>query len=175
MEPILQMSKFEIVDMPGMTTLAFVVEKNEEQYSKGNALLSLQKIESVDTELDGKLKKTFSIIKTDDEPHLIVLLTLTNSKAVLTTGELSDAGFKVTESNIPLSYGSIYNQSGVEYKEVDYTPEMKRHFSIIDTQTGEEVKPVLYTDEVSGKIKGRCKILPSRPYIVLELRFDEEA
>ena len=44
----------------------------------------------------------------------------------------------------------------------------------IDTQTGEEVRPVLYTDEITGKIKGRCKILPNRPYIVLELRFEDE-
>ena len=103
-----------------------------------------------------------------------MLLTLTNSKAILSTGELTSEGFKITEANVPLSYGSIYNQTGVEYKEVEYTPDMKRHFSIIDTQTGEEVRPVLYTDEITGKIKGRCKILPNRPYIVLELRFEED-
>ena len=55
----------------------------------------------------------------------------------------------------------------------EYTPDMKRHFSIIDTETGEEVKPVLYTDEITGKVKGKCKILPHRPYIVLELKFEE--
>ena len=37
MEPLIQMNKFEVIDMPGMTTLAFVVEKNEEEYKKGNA------------------------------------------------------------------------------------------------------------------------------------------
>ena len=174
MEPLIEMNKFEVIDMPGMTTLAFVVEKNEEEYKKGNALLSLQKIECIDTQIDGKIKKTFSVVKTDDNPQLIVLLTLTNSKAILSTGELTSEGFKITEANVPLSYGSIYNQTGVEYKEVEYTPDMKRHFSIIDTQTGEEVRPVLYTDEITGKIKGRCKILPNRPYIVLELRFEED-
>ena len=136
--------------------------------------MSLQKIECIDTQIDGKIKKTFSVVKTDDNPQLIVLLTLTNSKAILSTGELTSEGFKITEANVPLSYGSIYNQTGVEYKEVEYTPDMKRHFSIIDTQTGEEVRPVLYTDEITGKIKGRCKILPNRPYIVLELRFEDE-
>lgn len=174
MEPLIEMNKFEVIDMPGMTTLAFVVEKNEEEYKRGNALLSLQKIECIDTQIDGKIKKTFSVVKTDDNPQLIVLLTLTNSKAILSTGELTSEGFKITEANVPLSYGSIYNQTGVEYKEVEYTPDMKRHFSIIDTQTGEEVRPVLYTDEITGKIKGRCKILPNRPYIVLELRFEED-
>ena len=174
MEPLIQMNKFEIIDMPGMSTIAFIVEKNEEEYKKGNALLSLQKIEAVDTQEEGKIKKVFNVIRTDDENQLIILLTLTNNKAILSTGELSKEGFKTTESNIPLGYGTIYNQEGVEYKEIEYTPNMKRHFAIIDTQTGEEVKPVLYTDEVSGTIKGRCKILPHKPYIVLELKFEED-
>lgn len=173
MESLIQMNKFEVIDMPGMVTIAFVVEKNEDEYARGRNFLSLQKIECIDTQVDGKMKKTFSVIKNDDEPQLIVLLTLTNSKAILSTGELSEQGFKTTESNVPLSYGSIYNQSGVEYKEVEYTPDMKRHFSIIDTETGEEVKPVLYTDEITGKVKGKVKILPHRPYIVLELKFDD--
>ena len=29
MEPLVQMNKFEVIDMPGMNTIAFVVEKNE--------------------------------------------------------------------------------------------------------------------------------------------------
>lgn len=174
MEPLIQMNKFEIIDMPGMTTLAFVVEKSEEMYGDGKPLLSLQKIESIDTTDNGRIKKTFNVIKTNDEPQLIVLLTLTNSKAVLSTGELTDKGFKATETNVPLSYGSIYNNEGVEYKEVEYTPNMKRHFSIIDTQSGEEIRPVLYNDEASGKVKGKCKLLPHRPYIVLELKFEDE-
>ena len=39
MEPLIEMNKFEVIDMPGMTTLTFVVEKNEEEYKRGNALL----------------------------------------------------------------------------------------------------------------------------------------
>ncbi len=172
MEPLIQMNKFELIDMPGMTTIAFVVEKNEEDLIGNKPLLTLQKIECIDTEVDGRIKKTFNVIKLNDDPQLIVLLTLANNKAILSTGELSSDGFKATESNIPLSYGSIYNQEGVEYKEVEYTPDMKRHFSIIDTQTGEEVRPILYTDPNTGEVKGKCKLLPHKPYIVLELKYD---
>ena len=172
MEPIVQMNKFEIIDMPGMNTIAFLVEKNENEKSKGNAYLSLQKIQCIDTQEDGKIKKVFNVIRNGKESQLIVLLTLTNNKAILSTGELNEKGFMATETNVPLSYGTIYNQEGVEYKEIDYTPSMKRHFSIIDTQTGEEIKPVLYTDEITGEVKGRCKLLPNKPYIVLELRFE---
>lgn len=174
MEPLVQMNKFEVIDMPGMNTIAFVVEKNEDAKRAGGAILSLQKIEAIDSEENGKIKKTFNVICGDTEKQLIVLLTLTNNKAILSTGELTKDGFVAVESNVPLTYGTIYNHDGVEYKEIEYTPNMKRHFAIIDTQTGEEVRPVLYNDEVSGKIKGRCKILPNKPYIVLELRFDED-
>ena len=69
---------------------------------------------------------------------------------------------------------SIYNSEGIEYRDVAYTPDMKRNFSIIDSQTGEEVKPSLYRDE-NGNVKGRCKIMPNRPYIVLEVTMDDEA
>mgnify|MGYP000079860702 FL=1 len=173
MESLLDMNQFDVIDMPGMNTIAFLVEKNENEKINGNAMLSLQKIESIDTQDAGRIKKTFNVLKAGEESQLIVLLTLTNSRAIISTGELSDSGFKATQSNVPLTYGSIFNQAGVEYKEVDYTPNYKRHFSIIDTQTGEEIKPVVYRDSITGGIKGRCKILPNKAYIVLELRYED--
>lgn len=51
---------------------------------------------------------------------------------------------------------------------------MKRQFAIIDTSTGEEVKPTLYVDNVTSEVKGKCKLLPLRPYIILELRLDRK-
>ena len=173
MESLLQANKFEVIDMPGMNTLAFLIEKDYEAYAQGYALLSLEKIRSTEVEEEGKIKKIFNVFVDDeDEVDDIVLLILTDRKAFLSTGVLDNNGFRTEETNIPLSYGSIYNIEGVEYKEVNYTPDMKRNFAIIDSQTGEEVKPSFYKDEATGLIKGRCKIMPNRPYIVLEVRFE---
>ena len=47
---------------------------------------------------------------------------------------------------------------------------MKRRFAIIDTITCEEVKPTLHIDEVTKEVKGMCKLLPLRPYVVLEIK-----
>lgn len=173
MEPLVQMNKLEIVDMPGMNTIAFVVEENTEEYKKGNAFLSLQKLDCSEATEDGKVKKVFNVIASSSDEQLIVLLTLTKAKAILSTGSLSNEGFKTVDTNIPLNYGTIYNQEGVEYKDVNYTPDFKRLFSIIDTQTGEEIKPVLYVDKETNTVKGKCKILPNRPYIVLELKLED--
>ncbi len=174
MDSLLQMNKFEIVDLPGMNTLAFLVERDLEAYNQGYAFLSLEKLRSVEVQDAGQIKKIFNVlIENPEDEDDIVLLTLTDNKAFLSTGILDKEGFRTVASNVPLSYGSIYNSEGIEYKDVAYTPDMKRNFSIIDSQTGEEVKPSLYRDEY-GNVKGRCKIMPNRPYIVLEVSISEE-
>ena len=32
------------------------------------------------------------------------------------------------------------------------------------------VKPVLYIDQESGEVVGKCKLMPYKPYIALELK-----
>jgi len=167
----IETSKFDVVDLPGMNTIAFVVEKEES--IEGTLSLSLQKIESLNIEEEGKIKKEFSVIPDSDYIENIVLVTLTNNKAIISTGELTKDGFITKESGFKISYGSIFNDDGISYKEFVYTPNMKRRFSIIDTTTGEEVKPTLYIDETTKEIKGQCKLLPLRPYVVLEVRMGD--
>lgn len=166
----IQTNSFEIVDLPGMNTLAFLVEKEE---ALGNMGLSLQKLEHIDREEAGKIKKEFNVIPDNDDAQDIVLLTLTNNKAIVSTGELSSEGFVAREDSIRLSYGSIFHEEGVAYKEFAYTPNMKRRFTIVDTTTGDEVKPMLYRDTTTNEIKGKCKILPQRPYVVLEVKMED--
>ncbi len=171
MEPIIQVNKFEIVDLQGMNTIGFVVEKNKSPITEYDSTFTLEKLNHVASEKEGKMIKTFNVITEDlQEDQAIILLTLTNKKAILSTGNLNAEGFKVTEGNIPLYYGTILNTEGVEYKEVAYNPSMKRHFTIIDTQNGDEVKPSIFIDPVTNEMKGRCKILPHRTYVVLEIK-----
>lgn len=165
-----QMNKFEIIDMPGMNTLAFLVEESESEVIRGEIYYSLQKLDHVTKEMNGKITKEFSVINDADGKQDIVLLTLTKSKAMLSTALLDANGLKPTEDKLPLSYGSLYDDANIQYKEFIYTQNMKRRFAIIDTTTCDEVKPVLYIDEVTGEIKGKCKLLPLRPYVVLEVK-----
>lgn len=175
MSSLLKMNKFEVIDLPGMNTLAFLVDRDYEAYSQGYAFLSLEKLRGVEVREDGQIKKVFNVLIEDPEDEDdIVLLTLTDKKAILRIGVLDSSGFQTEDTSISLSYGTIYNSEGIEYRDVAYTPDMKRNFSIIDSQTGEEVKPSLYRDE-NGNVKGRCKIMPNRPYIVLEVTMDDEA
>lgn len=165
-----QMNKFEIIDMPGMNTLAFVIEENESEVISGQTYYSLQKLDHTDKEMDGKITKEFFVVNDADRMHDVVLLTLTKSKAILSTALLDKTGLTPTEDKLPLSYGSLYDDNNIQYKEFTYTQNLKRRFAIIDTTSCEEVKPLIYRDEVTGEIKGKCKLLPLRPYVVLEIK-----
>ena len=82
MESLLQMNKFEVIDMPGMNTLAFLIEKDYDAYAQGYSLLSLEKIRSVEVEEEGKIKKIFNVlVEEENEINDIILLTLTDRKA----------------------------------------------------------------------------------------------
>lgn len=166
----IQMNKFEIIDLPGMNTLAFLVEENDSEVIKGEVYYSLQKLDHIDKESSGKIIKEFSVLRDSDGMQDIVLLTLTKSKAILSTALLDENGLKPTEDKLPLSYGSLYDDSNIQYKEFIYTQNLKRRFAIVDTTTCEEVRPMLYRDDVTGEIKGKCKLLPLRPYVVLEIK-----
>ena len=48
MSSLLKMNKFEVIDLPGMNTLAFLVDRDYEAYSQGYAFLSLEKLRSVE-------------------------------------------------------------------------------------------------------------------------------
>ncbi len=166
----IQMNKFEIVDVPGTRTLAFLVEENDSELVRGEVYYSLQKLDATNKEVAGRIVKEYSVVPDFDGKQDIVLLTLTKSKAFLSTGLLDSNGLVPTEDKLSLSYGSLYNDSNIEYKEFNYTPNMKRRFAIIDTISCEEVKPTLHIDEVTKEVKGICKLLPLRPYVVLEIK-----
>ena len=62
------------------------------------------------------------------------------------------------------------NPDKVEYREVNYTPNLKRAITVIDIETTEEVTPNLYFDEKSNEVRGKCKLKPNKSYFAFEIR-----
>lgn len=69
-----------------------------------------------------------------------------------------------------LNFNTLYSEQETEYKDFQYTPNFKRPISIIDPETTEEVKPVLYFDEKTNEVKGKCKLKPYKSYFAFEIR-----
>ena len=63
-------------------------------------------------------------------------------------------------------------QNGV--KELKYTPSLNRAITIIDPETTEEVKPMLYLDKETNEVKGKCKLKPYKSYFTFEITDNNE-
>ena len=76
----------------------------------------------------------------------------------------------ISKKPMPVKFDTIYSEKESVYKEFDYTPNLKRPISIIDPETTEEVKPIVYLDEKTNEIKGKCKLKPYKSYFAFEVR-----
>ena len=65
---------------------------------------------------------------------------------------------------------AIKTEESPIYREFSYTPNLKRPITIIDTETVEEVKPILYLDQQTNEVKGKCKMKPYKSYFAFEIR-----
>lgn len=77
---------------------------------------------------------------------------------------------RITKKPAPFKFNTLYSEKPEEYREFNYTPNFKRSISIIDPETAEEVKPVLYFDEKTNEVKGKCKLKPYKSYFAFEIR-----
>ena len=153
MDSLFKMNKFEVIDLPGMNTLAFLVERDYDAYSQGYAFLSLEKLRSVEVREENQVKKVFNVLVDDPEDEDdIVLLTLTDSKAFLSTGILDKNGFTVENSNVSLTYGSIYNTDGIEYRDVAYTPDLRRILKLEKKLSLLYIETIMVRSEVDAKL-----------------------
>ena len=77
---------------------------------------------------------------------------------------------KITKKPAAFKFNTLYSEEEMEYKDFQYTPNLKRAISIIDPETTEEVNPVLYFDETTNEVKGKCKLKPYKSYFAFEIR-----
>ena len=84
-------------------------------------------------------------------------------------GDLKKKTFFVEE---PGESETLYSEKEMEYREFRYTPNLKRPISIIDPETTEEVKPVLYFDKETNEVRGKCKLKPYKSYFAFEIKED---
>ena len=85
-------------------------------------------------------------------------------------GILEENKVKISKKPMPIKFDTLYSEEETEFKEFKYTPNLKRPISIIDPETTEEVKPILYFDKDTNEVKGKCKLKPYKSYFAFEIR-----
>ncbi len=164
----IQGKHFSITDPAGVNTVTYRINKTAKEYLQEYPKYTVERLVSTE-EIKGDLKrKTFFIDEPDREEQLL-FLSFGKEKVVVNTGVLEDDKVKISKKPMPIKFDTLYSDKE-EYKEFRYTPNLKRPISIIDPETTEEIKPVLYMDEKTNEVKGKCKLKPYKSYFAFEIR-----
>lgn len=164
----IQGKHFSITDPEGVNTVIYRINKTAKEYLQDYPKYTVERLVSTE-ELKGNLKrKTFFIDEPDYEEQLL-FLSFGKEKVVVNTGVLEEDKVKISKKPVPIKFDTLYFEKE-EYKEFQYTPNFKRPISIIDPETTEEVKPILYMDKETNEVKGKCKLKPYKSYFAFEIR-----
>ena len=166
----IQGKHFSITDPKGVKTVIYQVNKTEKEFLKEYPKYTVERLEHTE-ELRGDFnKKTFYVENPSKDGNRLVILSFGDDKVVINTGILIDDEVKITKKPTPFKFTTLYSEEDAEYKEFQYTPNLKRPISIIDPETTEEIKPRLYFDEKTNEVKGKCKLKPYKSYFAFEIR-----
>ncbi len=171
MEEFIQGKHFSITDPQNVNTVIYQINKTPKEELKENSpKYTVERLEFTEELMGEKKKKTFYVNEPKPEGNELVILSFAKEKVVVNVGLLEENSVTISKKPIPMKFNNIYNEEETEYKDVEYTPNLKRPISIIDPETTEEVKPVLYFDEKTNEVKGKCKLKPFKNYFAFEIR-----
>ena len=176
MEEVIQGKHFSITDPPEVNTVIYQVNKTpKEELQKNSPKFTVERLDFTEELVGEKKKKTFYVDEPKPEGNKLAILSFGKEKVVINNGILEGDKVIISKKPMPFKFETLYNEEETEYKEVQYTPNLKRPISIIDPETTEEVKPVLYFDEETNEVKGKCKLRPNKTYFAFEIREKKEA
>lgn len=170
---MLQGKHFSITDPKGISTVIYQVNKTKKEFLKEYPKYTVERLDFTEEIRGENIRKTFFV----DEPHAegdqLVILSFGKERVVINTGILIDYELKISKKPVPFKFNTLYSEKEQEFKEFNYTPNMKRDICLIDPETTEELKPRLYFDEKENKVKGKCKLKPFKSYFAFEVRDDD--
>ena len=165
----IQGKHFSITDPQGVNTVIYRINKTEKEFLKDSPKYTVERL-LFSEELRGNLKKKTFFVDEPKSSEELLILSFGEDKVVVNMGILEDDRVKISKRPIPIKFDTLYSEKEMEYKEFKYTPNLKRPISIIDPETTEEVKPILYFDKDTNEVKGKCKLKPYKSYFAFEIR-----
>ena len=163
---------FSITDPKDVSTVIYeVVETDKKEIeSKNTPKYTVERLIR-SSEIRGEtFKRTYYVNDPKIEGNSLVFLSFGKEKVVVNTGMLINDEVKITKKPMPIKFDAIKTEESPIYKEFSYTPNLKRPITIIDTETVEEVKPILYFGQETNEVKGKCKMKPYKSYFAFEIR-----
>lgn len=163
---------FSITDPKDVNTVIYKINRTEKEYLKESPKYTVERLEYMEEIRGETTKKTFFVDDPSIDYDQLLILSFAKEKVVVNMALLEEEKVKISRKPMPIKFNTLYSEQGTEYKEFKYTPNLKRPISIIDPETTEEIKPIVYFDEETNEIKGKCKLKPYKSYFAFEIRDD---
>ena len=164
---------FSITDPQNVNTVIYQINKTEKEFEENSPKFTLERLKCREQLVGSNKKKTFFVDTPKEDGNQLVILSFGQDKVVVNMGVLNKDEVKISKKPVPVKFDTLYSEKETEYKEIKYTPNLKRPITIIDPVTTEEVKPVLYYDKETNEVKGKCKLKPYKAYFAFEVREDK--
>lgn len=161
---------FSITDRSGVTTIIYKLNRTEKEFLRNSPKYTVERLEFTEEFIGDKKKKTFYITNPAPEGNPLIILSFTENRVIVNMGFLDYDVITISKKPMPMKFETLYYEEETDYKDFAYTPNMKRPITIIDPETGEEIKPILYFDEETNEVKGKCKLKPYKKYFAFEIR-----
>ena len=165
---------FSITDPKGVSTVIYQILKTPKALLKEYPKYALERLDSTEEIRGDAIRKTFYVDFPSIDQDELVILSFGKDRVVVNTAILEGDKVSISKKPMPLKFDSIYSENETEIKDFKYTPNLKRPICIIDPENTEEVKPVLYFDEQTDEVKGKCKLKPHKSYFAFEVRDKKE-
>ena len=161
---------FSITDPKDIHTVIYQINRTEKEFLKTSPKYTVERLDCAIELVGDRTKKTFFVDNPAPDGNHLIILSFGKERVVVNSGFLDYNQIKISKKPVPLKIQTLYSDQETEYKEFAYTPNMKRPISIIDMETTEEIKPVLYFDDEANEVKGKCKLKPYKKYFAFEVR-----
>ena len=160
---------FSITDPKGVNTVIYEIYNTDKEYLDKYPKYTVERLRTTETYVGDLKRKTFYVEDPQEKGNQLIIFSFADEKVVINNGLLINNEVKISKKPIPFKYNTIYSEESTEVKDFKYTPNLKRAITIIDPETAEEIRPVLYYDEATDEVKGKCKLKPNKSYFAFEI------
>lgn len=167
---------FSITEPESINTVIYKVNKTEKEFLDKSPKFTIERLKYAEEYIGKNKKKTFFLMDPAPEGNELVIFSFGKDKVVVNKGFLETKTnlVKVSNTPVPMKFKTLYNEEETEFREFEYTPNLKRPITIIDPETTEEIKPNLYYDEETNEVKGKCTLQADKTYVMFEIREKNE-
>ena len=158
------------MDPNNVSTVVYQVNRTLKEDLKKLPKYTVTRLDFTEEIYGDKKKKTFYVDDPSDIKDELVILSFGKDRVVINMAILQGDKVTISKKPLPLKFDTLYYDEDKVFKEFKYTPNLKRQISIIDPETTEEVKPMVYFDEEANEVRGKCKLKANKPYFAFEIK-----